>query len=511
MALAKFFEKTALAASHVLRGFDQKVFLETLLAKTIAVFFDESAEASREARWTLELAVNLLARLYPRISIVSPHTSKLIEPLSSSAAAINPEIEIDHTLAESSMCLVVGKSRPLTRALCVYVGSEGWITKVSSQAPVGSTDVTIPFGADAAACIGVANLFRATFQDQLEDAPSDETWQMSLLDFDPCASRPSNPVPVNADFDETHLIGLGAIGNGCVWTLSRLRGLRGTLHLVDNQCVELSNLQRYTLTDSSSIGLSKADFAKDRLASTGLNVIPHPYRWGNYLAQRNNWILPRVAAAVDTASDRQAIQAALPEWIVNAWTQVGDLGVSRHRFLGDQACLACLYLPTGPQKHEDELVAEAIGLPNDKLIVRKLLVTNEALDHEYLSKIAAATGIDTLELLKFEGQPLRVFYSQAVCGGVLLRLGATPVTQRRVEVPLAFQSALAGIFLAAELVAKAAGLKTFPPPVTTKIDLLRPLGPYVSLPAPKSAAGNCICQDPEYINVFLKKYKMRSS
>ncbi len=101
---------------------------------------------------------------------------------------------------------------------------------------------------------------------------------------------------------------------------------------------------------------------------------------------------------------------------------------------------------------------------------------------------------------------MRHFYTQAVCGGTLLRLGATPNNQRRVEVPMAFQSALAGIFLAAELVAKAAGLKSYPPPVTTKLDLLRPLGPYTSLPAPKSPAGNCICQDGDYIQVFKQKY-----
>jgi hypothetical protein len=505
MALARFFDKAALAASHVLRGFDQQAFGEALASKKIAVFFDDTAEDAQEGRWTLELALNLLARLYPKISIVSRSNSNLIKHLADAARAINPLIEIDHDLDNSSLCLVVGKSVPPVNAFSIFVGSQGWITKISSHGPVGSTDTTVPFGADAAACIGVANLFRATFQAQLEDGRCDETWQMSLLDFDPAMQSPTNPKIGDIDFGETHLVGLGAVGNGCVWSLSRMRDLRGTLHLVDDQSIELSNLQRYVLANDSSVGQSKVQVVKEHLANTGLNVLPQQLRWGEYLAKRNNWKIPRIAVAVDTAGDRQAIQAALPEWIVNAWTQIGDLGVSRHNFLGDQACLVCLY-PTGPQKNEDELVAEAIGLPGEKLIVRKMLVTGEPLDRAYLTKVAEAMKVDIEKLIQFEGQPLRSFYTQAVCGGVLLRLGATPASQRPVEVPMAFQSALAGTLLAAELVAKAAGLKHCPPPVTTKLDLLRPLGPYVSFPAQKSSAGNCICQDADYIHVFKQKY-----
>lgn len=507
MALPRFFDKTALAASHVLRGFDQQAFAEALGAQKIAVFFDSYAEEAREGRWTLELTINLLARLYPAISIISAKgDSNLLQRLCSIAKEINPQIEIRNSLEATSSCLVVGRTAPARFVHSIFVGSEGWITKVSSHAPLGSGDTLVPFGADASACIGVANVFRATFRDQLEDGRCDESWQTSLLDFDPRAQVLANPPFTKIDFEETHLVGLGAIGNGCVWTLSRLRGMRGTLHLVDDQITDLTNLQRYVLATDSDLGKPKVELAKAHLAETSLNVLTHPRRWGAYLAERGDWKLPTLAVAVDSAGDRQGIQAALPEWIVNAWTQIGDLGVSRHNFLGDQACLACLYLPTGPQKNEDELVAEAIGLPQDKLIVRKMLVTNEPLDRAYLTKIATVTKVELEELLQFEGQPLRSFYTQAVCGGVLLRLGAHPSTQRRVEVPMAFQSAFAGILLAAELVAKAAGLKNSPPPVTTKLDLLRPLGPYLSLPAPKHPAGNCICQDADYIAACRRKY-----
>jgi hypothetical protein len=505
MALAKFFNKTALAASHVLRGFDQDAFETALNAINVNVFYDKSAESSAEGRWTLELAVNLLARLYPKLSITSSHRSRLLRELINSAKVINPDITISKRQSDS-LTLVVGATAPQTSSRTVFIGSDGWICKVSSDRPLKSGNTSVPFGADAAACIGVANLFRATFAGQLEDGRCDEDWQVSLLDLQPKNQSPANPTLGEVNLDEIHLVGIGAIGNACVWSLSRLRKMHGKLHLIDHQTLEPSNLQRYVLATDPDLGALKVDMAAKALVPTGLRAEPHPHRWGEYLSMRNDWRLHRVAVALDSANDRRAVQSSLPEWIVNAWTQTGDLGISRHSFVGDQACLACLYLPTGAQKNEDELVAEAIGLPNEKQTIRRLLVTNEPLTRVFLMKISSATGIAVEKLMSFEGHPLRSFYAQAVCGGILLGLGANPSTQKRVEVPMAFQSAFAGVLLAAELVANAAGLKDCPPPVTTKFDLLRPLGTYLSMPAPKHNGGNCICQDEDYLRVYREKY-----
>jgi hypothetical protein len=210
--------------------------------------------------------------------------------------------------------------------------------------------------------------------------------------------------------------------------------------------------------------------------------------------------------AVDSAEARRTIQAALPRWIVNAWTQRGDLGVSRHSFLGDQACLTCLYLPEGPQKHEDQLIADAIGLPGALMEVRQLLHTGAPVGRDWIDRIAAALGTVVEPLIRFENRPLRAFYSEAICGGLVLSLGGTGAITVSAAAPMAFQSALAGILLAAELVANAAGYKYTPPPATTSIDLLRPLGQFLSLPHKKHVSGGCICQDPDYLDAYRAKY-----
>lgn len=117
----------------------------------------------------------------------------------------------------------------------------------------------------------------------------------------------------------------------------------------------------------------------------------------------------------------------------------------------------------------------------------------------------AAKKISLNSLLRFEGRPLKTLYVEGICGGALLDLNRESNSQL-MEVPMNFQSALAGIMLSAELVASVGEFRTAPPPVTTKIDLLKPLGTYLSLPLPKHFSGNCICQDVDYISVYQAKY-----
>jgi hypothetical protein len=107
----------------------------------------------------------------------------------------------------------------------------------------------------------------------------------------------------------------------------------------------------------------KSLLAARQFTGTNVKALPHRQKWGAYLRGISSWKLERVAAAVDSAEDRQAIQASLPKWVVNAWTQPGDLGVSRHGFLGADACLTCLYFPDEVGQHLDRIIAVAIGLP----------------------------------------------------------------------------------------------------------------------------------------------------
>jgi hypothetical protein len=511
MALANFFDKAAMAASQVLSGIDHSSFATALGSQNIGLAFDDSAAGTQEGRYTLELSVNLLARLYPRISIVpeGPRAEAAVEGLITAAKAINPEIEIGVDAADVTLFLALGVSMITSASPVIYVGSDGWVARVSTKGPVGSGGTDNPFGACAAACFGAANIFRAAFGAYLPAGVPDEDLTLSLLDYDPKAVEPANQALTPVNLGESYLLGLGAIGNGAVWALTRTPGLSGVLHLVDGEVVDLSNLQRYVLTAQKSVNESKVAIAADQFCGTHVDAHPHHERWGDFLSGVSRWNFERVAVAVDSDGDRIAVQASLPQWLINSWTQPGDLGVSRHVFLGDDACLMCLYLPEGEGQNLDKVIAEAIGLPEAFMEIRTMLHLNQPAGRSLLERAAAAMGVDLEPLLRFENESVRSFYTQAVCGGIVLRLGGTlggASKHQMAAVPLAFQSALAGVMLAAELVINAGGLRPHRLPATTKINLLRPLASHLSIPARKHPSGRCICQDDDYKKVYLDKY-----
>ena len=516
MALANFFDKAALAAAQVLRGYDRAALEGALSSHVVGVFFDAGAADASEGCAALDLTVRLAARLYPRVRITCAaadgRVTDLLGDLVRLARQINPDIEIDTTAADTTVCIAVGSTRPPVACPVVYVGSDGWVARLSRDGPVGCGNSSNPFGAGAAACLAAANVFRLLFADQLPGGAPDAALSFSLLDCQPNHARPTNPLLGPVDLGETHLVGFGAIGNGVAWVLARLRDDTGDLHVVDPQLIDLTNLQRYVLLTQSDVHAVKVDAAAAALASSSLRVHPHHQSWGSYLRQRGDWNLERVAVAVDSAVDRCAVQASLPRFLANAWTQTGDLGVSRHRFVDSGACAVCLYLPESVQKSEDEVVADAIGLPGAVREVRALLATGAPVQHDLIARIAAALSVPEEPLLQFAGRPLRAFYAEAICGGVILRLAhdrcGGPNRDRAgyVDVPMAFQSALAGIMLAAELVADAAGLRAEETPSTTRINLLRPLAAYLSVPAAKHRSGRCICQDADYVTAYYAKY-----
>jgi hypothetical protein len=109
-------------------------------------------------------------------------------------------------------------------------------------------------------------------------------------------------------------------------------------------------------------------------------------------------------------------------------------------------------------------------------------------------------------LAPFAAEPLRAFYRQALCGGLMLELGGRPAAA---EAPLAFQSALAGVMLAAELVADLAALRAAPAKTKTVVDLLRPLAARldVAVAKPERVDGvRCFCQDDDFRSAYLSRY-----
>ena len=497
MALADFFSRDKVAVSQVLQGFQEDAFVEKLKGIQVAIAFGEEAATSRDGRELLELSVRLAARLYPSLTFTTvPAGEWFADELKTLASSINPNIETSNTGA-SSVGLAIGIDAPAIDAPTIYAGCEGWLARVGNTGPYRTSDAGNPYGAGFAACLAAANLFRFIFLPKgraLLD--SDVSFPPGIDSFPNLTAAPLNNPLV--------LVGVGAVGNSAAWALARTP-LTGQIYLVDPEFVELSNLQRYVLCERGDEGAIKVEIVGKKFEGL-LKALPHRGTWATFLeAEGYRW--ERVLVALDSARDRRAVQGSLPHWIANAWTQLGDLGVSTHSFLGQDACLACLYLPTQASKNQDQIVAEGLKIPQFQDKVRFLLGSGQAAGRELCGAVANAWGISTETLDPYVDRPIRELWVEGICGGGIISLEKVGPAPGELQVPLAFQSALAGILLAAETVLDILTSGTGRKTLVRRMDVLHPIGEASRQPALKAGTGSCICEDPDFVAAYLDKYE----
>jgi hypothetical protein len=499
VALADYYGRAAVAAAQVIAGFNEQAFRSALEATTVGVSIDQHAAAASEGRVLSDLLVRLLARLYPRLQLAIADLTYEAE-LSALARAINPQIELVDSGAEVGIAL---GEKAASFSTTVFAGSEGWLARVGRSVPLSVGDSRNPFGAGAAACLAAANIFRVLFLSGSGER-LDENVAFSAWSGERGHGSDGPPLPESlALLDDAVLVGLGAVGHGVLWALGR-SPLVGRLHVVDPERIELSNLQRYVLGQRSDDGRLKTEIAEDVLATSRLKPVSHTSTWDEFVA-REGYSWPYTLVGLDTARDRRAVQAALPGWIANAWTQPGDLGVSLHsRFGGEGACVFCLYLPSGPAPNEDELVAKALGVPDRQQQIRDLLHHRAPAPVDLLDAISAGLDVPLDALRRFAARGIRELYVEGLCGGALIGLERLGRPVQELHVPLAHQSALAGVLLASGL---ARHVLTNDENLTRiiRIDVLRPLGSHLTQPA-KASDARCICRDADYVAAFDAKW-----
>lgn len=496
MALADYYARGALAAAQVLSGFDEGRFRARLVETPVAIRIPDATNPEGEA--LADLLVRLFARLYPRLALLGPSTT--VEKLGVLAKAINPAIEL---VNDATVGVVIGaEAEKDAFETTVYAGSSGWDALISTRTPQPVGDSVNPFGPGVAACVVAANVFRRVFLPTWEEL-ADYELRFSAWALDRVEEPTDRPLG-SALRSPAVLVGFGAIGNAALWALRRAP-VSGALHVVDPQQVELGNLQRYVLTTRTDEGRDKVDLIGGP-RSNSLDIVPHHASLAEFLAN-NGYTWESFLLGLDSARDRRAAQASLPRWTANAWTQPGDLGVSVHPHFGAEgACVACLYLPEDRLRNEDELVAESLGIPELQMDVRTLLYSGAPLQRGFLEAVARGVSRPMEALLPFEGSSIRELYVDGFCGGAVIPLSEVGRPSEDLHVPLAHQSALAGVLLAGTLVRSTLGGD---PPITTasRINLLGPIGVALAQPIRARRDGRCLCDDLIFRTTYERKYR----
>ena len=509
MALANFFDKVNLSASQVLKGHDRSQFEAKLLSHCInLVFSEEMTNSCYQGKVALDLLVRLFSRFYPNVKFSCPNpsvdTAKNINKLKAIAWSINPEINLNDDQQET-INVVIGIVEDVTADHpTLYIGARNWTGLLSTETCRPFDQSNNPFGSAVAVCLAAANLFRLIFQEELEHP---------LLDTDVCFSAfhqqiaytEEPPLPEELELNFT-LVGTGAIGNAVLWSLTQLVNLKGNITLIDKESVSLSNLQRYLLMSQDDVGLEKVQILKELLEiHPALRVHTYPTTWQGAMKDLRQEQITLFATALDTGRDRLLVQTSLPKKIINAWTSPGSLGVSRHLDFRSEVCLACLYLPAQEEPGDSVKIALALNVSEHERTIRQYLANNLPIDDALIQLLHVHGGSEKELLETYRGKHVRILYSEGICGGQILSLSSTSGSQD-MEVPMAHESALAGILLAAEVIIESHQLRKEKLPELTKIDLLRPLHKYLLEAEAKHYSGKCICQDETFIDCYQSKW-----
>jgi hypothetical protein len=489
VALAPFFDRVYGALGRHLAV--SRESLEKALGALAPLVAMDACDPSPNEAVIADLVVNLLARLYPRIAIAAAEPVR--ERLAAVATGINPAIEI---LSDSATTPAVRIGEGDGEAL--YPSANGWVARLQHLPPSTrpNEEAANPFSAGAAAALAVAELFRRL----LLRGPAERDVTLSLLDYTAAAGE-AEPLPecrLDALF-----VGVGAVGNGSLWALSRHPRLVGRLTLVDHEALSLLNLQRYVLGSFRDVGRRKVDLGAAPFVGQPLAVELHAGDLDSFVDASGGRVPHReVCVSVDNVEGRRTAQALLPRLVVNGWTGDSGLGASWHDFAPERACLACVYHPTKPGLSAPDQAAAALGLSRERAAM--LWMSREPLGDADLRTIAVALGVGVETLAPWRRKALGDVYTDVVCGAVPMDLQGVKKLE---AVPLAHQSVLAGVLMAAELVKRATpelACRSQPEALLSWDDVLR--APPRGWPKPAARTPGCICGDEVYRAVHEERW-----
>ena len=452
---------------------------------------------------TFLLAVNLLSRTFEKVHAVFPLGAEAPDhpwSLGTIHAVVN---ELNHTVEgtlhigaseRSDVVLSIGDQPSVASDRKVVVRGAPWCAALDCDLASEGEGI---FGFLYAACIGAAQVLLHVLNGMKAPYCPMAPFTFSLLDLLPCGTDTDTPKAIT--IPEAHLVGVGAVGSAAVYALAHLDDLQGVLHLIDNETVDETNLNRYVLMRRRNVGDCKVDIAAKALGRTAIRLVPFRDAFSCYVEQHGDAI-DLLLSPVDSPEARRELARMLPRRVINAATGGTTVTVSKHGFNDGKACLHCLYPILENRVSREELMAADMGLP--VALVCELVRTNAPVNAELVALIETHRGVEPGRWAGNVGSPIDSFYVKAVCGEAPLHLPFANVVA-----PLSFVSASAGILLAAELI-KAAHpqLSRWTLDNYFRVDTLKHPNPAFLRLKPQEQSGRCICHDPDYISVFSDKY-----
>ena len=450
------------------------------------------------------LAVNLLSRTFEKIHAVFPLNTEAPQHPWNLKTVCDVVNELNDTVVgtinlgqpeSSTVVLSIGAKSSIQSERNVYVCGSHWCAALDCDLPTDTGEGV--FGYLYAASVGAAQVFLHVLDLMGERYRPMSPYCFSMLEQ--LKSNYQDDIPKPISLPETHLVGIGAVGSAAVYTLAHHPHIKGILHLIDNERVDESNLNRYVLMRKRDFANWKADVAATALQSTSIQTEPYRNDLANFTDEHGS-DFDLLLSPVDSKEGRRGLARVLPRRVINAATGGTTVTISTHGFADGKACLHCLYMPNPTQRSPEDIMGTDMGLSTET--VQEMIRTNAPMKPEIVAQIEKHRGVRPGTWAQKVGLPIDSFYIKAVCGD-----GALSMQTAAAIAPLSFISASAGILLAAELV------KVGHPELTRhkldnylRIDTFQHPNPAFRQLRWQEPTRRCICWDRDYVQVYSQKY-----
>ena len=217
----------------------------------IAVELGPDASEKRGNTAAFLLAVNMLSRTFNNVYAVFPDgIATLWHPWHlDEVGDIIDELSrtVDHDLRSApprqpDVVLSVGQASSVPAHRQVIVRGSHWRAALDCDLPEAGEGI---IGSLYSACMGAAQVLLHVLNRMGANYRPMEPYRFSVLDF--CVEGDEGYDSGRLWVPEAHMVGVGAVGSASVYTLAHFDDIGGTLHLIDNDQVDESNLNRYVL------------------------------------------------------------------------------------------------------------------------------------------------------------------------------------------------------------------------------------------------------------------------
>ena len=360
-----------------------------------------SLAETRAAQVTFLAAANLLSRWCRRVTLVAPRAAlppalgsrsdNVVEAALKQMRDADPfgsfHAQNSPPRSQHDIALCVGDDVPkLPAARSVFINAVGWLAGISLEgpSPISRTENGNCVGAIAAACFGVAQVFKMALGLPEDSLLRDGVFDVFGLDWTDALNAGPSP---KTDIGRLLMVGAGSVGSSAAYCL-QLTGVTGEVTILDKDVVKIPNFNRSPIFGRQTIGLSKSKATAAHLAESGLRAIARPVWWNDYIEQQDRRTLP-FDVWLPLANDfgvRFSMQSNVPPLMIHAST-TANWGVNHGRHLpGTDDCLADrfpdegsaadLTCATGETIVQDERIGAALPFCS---LFAGLLVTAELL------------------------------------------------------------------------------------------------------------------------------------